>query len=270
MLCAKPIPVNNQFVPCGQCMSCRINRKRSIIGQMLLEALYSENSSSFVTLTYNEENYPPDGSLEPHLLAAYVNRLRHKAALGPIRYFYVGEYGTKTQRAHYHMALFGVPPEVADNTCRKLWTKNGESIGFVHVGEITSQSVAYIAGYAVKKMGRNDQRLEGRYPEFNRRSRFPPLGAEAVYRMEDRLTTRVGAAALAKQGDVPSDFRYNGKTYPLANYWRKYLRARLDFTPSDTMKQYEYDLEGYIDHVKEAEKRSEKLEREYKRKERIL
>ena len=250
------------LVPCGQCMACRINRKRTVMGQMILEAYEADDTSSFVTLTYNPENYPGDGSLKPEHMRTFVNRLRQKEALGPIRYLYVGEYGSKTQRAHYHMALFGVPPEVAEVACNKRWRVGGESMGFVHTGEITQKSISYIAGYCTKKMGRNDSRLEGRYPEFNRRSRFPPLGAEGIYRIIDALHTRTGSAGLAAKGDVPNQFRTNNRLYPISAYWRKFMRAELGITDPPRYQPWAVDFDGYFKEVDRAKKRQEKLWRQ--------
>jgi hypothetical protein len=240
-------------------MPCRINRKRKVIGQLLLEALYVGRNSSFLTLTYNPEHYPKDGSLRPDDMVRYLARLRQPQALGPIRYFYVGEYGDKTQRPHYHMAIFGRPPEEIETTARELWRDNEGSLGFVHAGYITDQSISYIAGYTTKKMGKNDGRLQGRYPEFNRRSKSPPLGKEGVDAILDSLRTRSGAAALAKSGDVPTTFRYSGRTYPISDYWRTYMRQEIGIPEGAKPSAWEVDLPAFLSELEHASQKAYQL-----------
>lgn len=79
MLCKKPYTRGPQQFGCGQCMPCRVNRSRLWIARMMLEALeYEERGeeSAFVTLTYDAEHVPPDGSLRPLDLRVFLNRLR--------------------------------------------------------------------------------------------------------------------------------------------------------------------------------------------------
>lgn len=226
MLCANMLFLPDRIAPCGQCMNCRINTKRKLIAQLVMEQKSCENNSAFVTLTYAPENLPANASLAPRDMALFLHRLRkdRKHGLGSIRYFYVGEYGERTQRPHYHMALFNVTPERAEHTCRKLWSKNGEPIGHVHVGEITTKSISYIAGYCLKKMGKNDRRLKGRHPEFGRRSKFPPLGAAYVQnKILPALRADTVHAAIREAGKLPAGFRHEKGVLPFPDYWRRFL-----------------------------------------------
>lgn len=254
------IPLQDQgFVPCGQCYACRVNRLRKTVGQILLEASYAEKESSFITLTYNDAHYPSDGSLQPKHSYNFIDRLRKTAeAPSSLRYFVVGEYGTKTERAHYHVALFNFPPQDAEPAVHKVWRDNGEPRGFVQTGSITPESASYIAGYCTKKMGRNDVRLQGRYPEYNRRSKSPPLGAKGVYAILDALQTRAGAAALADTRSIPTTFRLNGSTYPLSDYWRKYLSEETGFPANVGPKPWEVDFQAFLEDQTNAQITSEK------------
>lgn len=191
----------------------------------------------------------------------FINRLRQKEALGTLRYFYVGEYGDKTQRPHYHLALFGQPSEIAAPACEKLWRDSKGSIGFVHTGDITKESIAYIAGYCTKKMGKDDVRLQGRYPEFNRRSRKPPLGKPGIDALVDTLYTRRGAALLSEKGDVPHEFRVEGKTYPITAYWRERMREALEITDPPKWEPWALDLTGFLQELRHAEEKTQQLER---------
>lgn len=219
MICGKKINIHGNELPCGRCMPCRINKKRMWTGRILLENKESRNSSTFLTLTYDDEHLPKDKSLQPKDLIDYINRLRH-SSLGGFRYFAVGEYGDKTARPHYHMAIFNAPAHIWAERMDKAWKK-----GYTKAGDIEPGSAAYIAGYCTKKMTtKDDPRLEGRYPEFSRMSKKPPLGAAGVRRIADILTGKHGSAMLEKYRDVPSSYRIDGKLYPIGRYWKNHLR----------------------------------------------
>lgn len=57
MLCKKLVQMKGVTAPCGQCVFCRINKKREWIARLLLEAA-SHPVNQFWTLTYEEENLP--------------------------------------------------------------------------------------------------------------------------------------------------------------------------------------------------------------------
>ncbi len=71
--------------PCGQCMPCRINRSRVWQHRIELEML-DHPWSSFVTLTYNDECMPKDGSLKLTDLQGFIKRLRNYVLPRRIRY----------------------------------------------------------------------------------------------------------------------------------------------------------------------------------------
>ena len=95
-------------------------------------------------------------------LQNYMKRLRRYNDGKRVRYFAVGEYGTESGRPHYHLCLFGLGIEDQE-IIEKSWTVRGNKQGIVHIGEITSESARYIAGYTIKKLTRpNDERLMGK------------------------------------------------------------------------------------------------------------
>lgn len=213
MKCAFPIPLAfDRTVPCGQCMNCRINRQRKWVGRILLEAT-QHSHVWFVTLTYSDENlrYTPGflPTLVPRDLTLFWKRLRF--ALGyEVRYFAAGEYGTRTERPHYHAILFGLRPEDVDQVERQ-WR-----LGFVQVAEFSVSRARYVAQYTLKKMtAPSDERLQGRHPEFVRVSGKPGLGVRALEGLAKVHATRGGAAAVAELGDVGRTFRQDGAVWPL-------------------------------------------------------
>jgi len=93
-------------VPCGQCIGCRLEKSRQWAIRCVHESKCHDDNI-FVTLTYNNENLPKDGSLCLADLQKFMKRLRKKYGAG-IRYFACGEYGEKLKRPHYHVCIFGL------------------------------------------------------------------------------------------------------------------------------------------------------------------
>lgn len=201
----------------------------------MLEASCHE-ASSFITLTYTDENLPPDSSLSSRDLQLFMKRIR-KAHGKSLRFFGVGEYGDETQRPHYHLALFGVG---ADSVCRlsnhgirydsdpmvdRCW-----NLGKTDVKPLVLETAAYICGYVVKKLtSPTDPRLAGRVPEFARMSRRPGIGAPAMESVAAALQSREGWDFITETGDVPKVLRVDGKTFPLGPYLTRLLRERMNF-----------------------------------------
>lgn len=221
MLCENPWMVGIIPCPCGDCKPCRINRRRVWTARIMLEAkLHARNT--FLTLTYDEEHYPNDGSLEPHQLRLFWAKLRKHYPARTFRYYAVGEYGDKSQRAHYHAALFGISPQDA-SILQTTWGK-----GFIYCGELTIQSAQYVAGYVVKKLcKRSHPDLNGRYPEFSRMSNKPGIAGQFRDYMWDSLWSKnTGEIWLDPNGDVPKTVTLDGKQFPLGRLITRGLREK--------------------------------------------
>lgn len=118
----------------------------------------------FITLTYDDQNLPWDGSLNPKHFQDFMKRLRFKYRPQNIRFFHCGEYGEQYQRPHYHALLFnhdfedkqlwterdGIPTYISEEL-ENLWP-----FGFSTVGRITWESAAYCARYVTKKFTGKD------------------------------------------------------------------------------------------------------------------
>lgn len=216
---------------------------------MMLEAAqYGDNA--FITLTYSDENLPPDLSVRPAVSSGFVKRLRFNSKR-KFRYFAVGEYGDESGRPHYHLALFGFPAcfygrtrhhiPVCCSACeevKKAWTVDGNTFGRTESGLLTQHSMAYVAGYINKKMTRDsDPRLEGRRPEFARMSRRPGLG----YGILHDLASEVMAYGLDTMADVPAMLDHGRNRLPLGRYLRRSLRkliGRSPNAPEEALKEW--------------------------------
>lgn len=242
MKCRNPFVQGMHAYPCGQCMPCRVNRRRIWTHRIMLEAM-EFTGNCFVTLTYSDDELKNCIGAAPHLLPSLMPKhlqdwlKRYRKVMYPqkIRFYAVGEYGDETGRPHYHLALFGANPcifgrsrysKVRSDCCvvcdtiRDTWGR-----GHIFVGELEAASAGYIAGYVIKKMtSPDDRRLLGRHPEFARMSRRPGIGAWAMdevahgllnYSLDERLV------------DVPDSLRHGAKLLPLGRFLKRKLRERI-------------------------------------------
>lgn len=267
MKCKKPFVKNGQAYGCGQCLPCRISRRRLWTHRLLLESR-QHSEKTFATLTYSEEHLPMmtgDGcsvalpTLIPKHLSYFVRLLRREIEPFKLRFYGVGEYGDASGRPHYHIILWGVPNCVYGRTggldpltrwdnccvnCRRVgnvWRK-----GNIFLGDVGPDSCQYVAQYTTKKMtGRSDDRLKApapcrgvQYPEFAAMSRQPGIGADATEFIAD-VFKELGIQ-IGPQGDVPAALRTSGRLMPLGRYLRRRLRKLMsiseDGAPTEAAK----------------------------------
>lgn len=164
--CARPflhkIGDGREFpLPCGRCLSCRI-RRRSVWTLRLLQEISSHETASFITLTYNDEVLPVRAGRSILLksdLQKFFKRLRKHRKGKKIKYYACGEYGEKTDRAHYHAILFNDFPRKEE--LDEIW-----GLGITDVGTCTEESIRYVAGYVSKKLGLTEYQNDDRPATF--------------------------------------------------------------------------------------------------------
>lgn len=198
-------------LPCGKCIGCRLDYSRQWATRITEEMkLYPENY--FLTLTYDDLHVPwgetinkktgeivTNQTLRPSDLTQFIKKLRrnyeyHTGWQG-IRFFAAGEYGSQTQRPHYHAAMLNMP--IAPEEMKKIGNnKQGDELwecpriseiwgkGYVTIGKLTWQSAAYVARYITKKqIGKESEKWyqsQGIEKEFVRMSRNPGIGMPAI------------------------------------------------------------------------------------------
>lgn len=158
------------LVPCGKCLKCKKSKAAEWSNRLVCESKYHEQSC-FLTLTYDQESVPRSYdshnklhySLKKIDLQLFIKRYRRYLEynkLGDIRYYAVGEYGSKTYRPHYHAIIFGHFPDDAEivkynkkgqhlyhsKLLSKLW-----SHGEVIIGRTSPQTMFYTASYVTGK-----------------------------------------------------------------------------------------------------------------------
>lgn len=154
------------LLPCGQCIGCRLDYSMMWAARCMHEAQLHEDSC-FITLTYDDENLPYDGSLIPNHTRQFIKRLRR--AVGPLRYLLCGEYGDQLGRPHYHALIFGkdFPDREHFYETEGIFTDTSELLssvwnkGFCTVADLTIESAAYVARYNLKKV--NGERKYAHY-----------------------------------------------------------------------------------------------------------
>lgn len=250
MDCRNPYVKGRSAYPCGRCAPCLEQRRRLWTHRITLEA-GEHKHNAFVTLTYDDEHLPKDGSLAPETTRNWLKRLRQAVEPARFRYYLVGEYGDQTKRPHYHAALFGFPTCLRGRTdysggreeCCHVCSLVRDTWGYgnVYLGTLSPQAAAYVSGYVTKKMTRfDDPRLPpGHHPEFCRMSLKPGIGATAMADVADVL---MRFNLVDPQGDVPSSLRHGPRIMPLGRYLRQVLRQNVGMdkkAPASTLLEIE-------------------------------
>ena len=153
---AEGVPFLELTLPCGQCVGCRLERSRQWAIRCVHEASMHKKNC-FITLTFDNQHLPKDGSLDVRDFQLFMKRVRKRFGTN-IRFYHCGEYGEKLGRPHYHACLFNF-----DFEDKILWKEiNGQKLyisqslselwpfGFSTIGEVTYQSAAYVARYIMK------------------------------------------------------------------------------------------------------------------------
>lgn len=228
---------------------------------------YEHEHNAFVTLTYDDENLPPNNTLEPNVLRDWFKRLRRRVEPLKLRYYAVGEYGhngTRLWNPHYHVALFNYPPceygrpviikrggmapkPCPCNSCMTIY--DTWKLGLTFNAMLEKDSAQYIAQYVTKKLTKKkDKTLEGRYPEFARMSNRDAIGKNAMKKVAKSLIENRVAETLID--DVPDILNHGGQKFPLGRYLKQQLRKELgrsEETPDNVLSDIKLKRAEEID-----------------------
>lgn len=178
MSCVTPYEIQvrgeKQKVNCGRCMNCRIKKQSELIfiaNKEVLQAYKEGKGCSFVTLTYSDEFIPfihlPTHNIYRglHNLATvrnevyftlyrkdvsdFIKRVRrsfeyHKMNVD-FKTIYCGEFGSKTDRPHYHIVFIGLTDTEAILATRHNWP-----YGICDVGPLSAGGIRYVTKYLIK------------------------------------------------------------------------------------------------------------------------
>lgn len=223
------------YVPCGRCPVCVKKRVSSWSVRLLKEADVS-TSALFITLTYDTDHLPISRNGWPTLqktdLQGFFKRLRYYDKQR-IKYYAVGEYGTRYHRPHYHVIIYN---SSAEAVC-KAWT-----FGQVHIGKLTPASCGYTLKY-ISKQKKTIKPNDDRHPIFSVMSKG--LGKHYV---EDPRNKKWHTASLDDRYYIPAG---GGVKASMPRYYRERLYDS---------EQFGY-LKGLLE--KHANEKADELHKKY-------
>lgn len=216
MACLTPYRLSDErgghLVPCGKCPKCRA-RRTSNWSFRLQEHDKIVTNSHFITLTYATEHVPitPNGfmTINKRDCQLFMKRLR-KGNSKQLKYYLCGEYGSKTNRPHYHLILFNAEIDTIQNA----W-----QLGSVHYGQVSGASVGYTLKY-INKLGkipihRNDDRV----PEFQLMSK----GLGANYLTDNMVKWHLADKLERMYINLP-----DGKKAAMPRYYKNKIYTEFD------------------------------------------
>lgn len=216
---------------CGQCLFCRARRAAFKTTRLLIESKV-HSDMAFLTLSYAPEFLPVGREVLKVHVVDFAKRLRWRLEDArkepvPMRFDYVGEYGERFGRPHYHFVVFGAGPgsffggRLFADIVDRAWR-----YGFVDVKAVHDKSFAYIAKYQAKGLTSfEDPELVGRAPQFSGGSRRPGIGVPGLKVIADTvLRTPVLVERAREQGIVPHRIKRAGKEMFLGGDGMRLLR----------------------------------------------
>lgn len=173
-------------VPCGHCPNCLANRRDDWCTR-LKEEVKAAVTAWAVTLTYDDAHLVvPKGKKLPVLCKEHpqkwIRALRdYYGHEYPIRYFIVGEYGSKSLRPHYHAMVFNLPwnyYQQASEMSLKFWPHCQEE--GIHVDVVDEATIRYCSKYCLKRYDYDEDELPYMRPLMSK-------GIGAAYLSPDRV-----------------------------------------------------------------------------------
>lgn len=173
--CISPLTLRQKgirnIVPCGRCLNC-LETKRDQWSFRIRQELKLAMSAQFLNLTYSDDYVPVtengELTLEKSHMQLFMKKLRkydakmhrrpdrkvltkkvapRSSKWPPLRYYTVGEYGTETDRPHYHSIMFNLHADTLAAIPR-IWGH-----GNVVIGSVTPASIHYVTKYVINRVG---------------------------------------------------------------------------------------------------------------------
>lgn len=167
-------------VRCGKCIECNIQRIKEWTNRLYLEQI-SHDESCFITLTFSNDLITNNTDKEVNPLMAidlkyskryfqlFLKRLRkyiYKTENKFIKYYHIGEYGSRNQRAHHHIIIFGWKPkdmrqmEVSKSGKEQFFSQTINDIwklGRISVQNTNINNIKYICKYTTEKINNTNR-----------------------------------------------------------------------------------------------------------------
>lgn len=176
--------------------------------------LKEQENAIFLTLTYNDENLPTDGSLNKEDWQDFIKALRQKYPNRRLLYFMCGEYGDTNKRPHYHAIIFGMSNSLEERKSMfDCWKKCDKFQFFGNtwrktVGEVTKDSARYVVGYCQKK-------LFGDYAKVEYAHKLPP------FQMQSKKIGETYFLRHKEQFIKDGFIFFQGRECPIPETWKR-------------------------------------------------
>lgn len=247
-------------VPCQKCNFCLQNRRIEWAYRIQYELNAKHtHAGAFLTVTYDPEHLPivkekwsniHVATLSKKHIYEFVKTLKQKQRrferkekLDPwkIKYYLVGEYGTKLGRPHYHLILLNARKYVTERM-QESW-----AYGHIHVGTVTDKSINYVAKYMID---RDDTR---KFTEAQKTFASMSKGIGSTY-IEDRTAWHKRTLALYVMKE--------GKKVRMPRYYKDRIF---------TMEEKEEAVKLAMQFIEESEKQKmDELIRQFSSKEKAI
>ena len=246
MQCITPIQVRNKSkdlkeqnlystVPCGKCVPC-LKRRSSHWSFRINEEVKQSSSAHFITLTYEIAPYTKNGyqTLVKKDFQLFLKRLRKLCPTNKIKYYACGEYGSKTQRPHYHAIIMNFPNSLARQTdlIEKTWGN-----GHIMITDSNLKTINYVVGYITKGRFEPQSQFDDRLPEFSLMSKGMGL---------NYLTPQM--IKYYKQRQVACIVKEGGQIISMPRYYKEkiFTKDELKAINEEYMRLNEFKIENYF------------------------
>lgn len=230
-------------VPCGHCVNCLEQKTRQWTYRLMAQNRTTNyNKMAFITLTYDDEHLPENGSCCVADVQKFIKRIRryydYHGGNNDLVYFGCTEYGGEKGRCHAHLLLMGLDYNDLLPQKSKLASHNTKNClspfwkkGLLNYGTDVSLQDSRLIRYVTKYIDKLDSENLYRYCEImgiEKPKVIKSLGLGADY-----IKQKSGEC-----GDLPS---LNGMKVNLPPYWKKKLGLNNLYTFEDikTMKAEE-------------------------------
>lgn len=233
MTCTSPVTLkmatySKMLVPCGRCLSCRIQKSKEWAVRIMHETDYHEGSS-FITLTYDSDFLPENMSVEKEEFQKFMKRLRKAVYPKKIKYYACGEYGEQFGRPHYHAILFGLPcNKETEELIKDVWNR-----GRIDVGTVTFDSARYVANYIQKKWY-GDASLS-RFPDRAQPFQLQSQGLGKSFALDNKVSI-----------DRDLKITMRGENVGIPRYYKKVLEIDPERLREKTEEHRRYVYDHYL------------------------
>lgn len=231
-------------VPCGKCGYCLQAKRSSWMFRVHYEMRVQQYPGYFLTLTYHPKYVRRvDGgrlSLRFRDIQLYLKKLRK--AKYYCKYICVGEYGSETNRPHYHLLIWTDCPPVK---LESIWF-----MGLVHFGTLSMASAMYTLKYIIQPKPPEYQGVERPRAQFSK-------GIGLGY-----LTTAMYNYHTQDYDDPVMWSYVDGKKVSLPRYYRSKIFTKYQLK-RHASKVYWETIKLKRDHVRTLLKQGFKNPREY-------